>query len=457
MKTCLVNEVKLAEWIGNSTGEILYLSPAITENLAEMILLAEKRTKKRNKVVIQLDHEMDRCGYGETAGVRVLHNGGANIMHGVGIRIAAFYAPGIGVVWTPIAERVDTISSVSVNGLQMEESELPEFRSLMLRFMNNSASEQKVPQRSFYGRHRSVVEQKSGSIEFESETTDDQESSTIANHIATSKLSPTPDIQDSVLAEPKVKLNKVLDEKIKEAEANLQDHPPRDFKQEKQTEVYQSYVGFIEIHVIGASLSKATTLAIPNYLTEVGLDQKLRNKLSEKMRIDLSYSVDLGVREVNKRVDAFREIFTRQMGPPLGRIYKKSDWPIMQSKWAEIDNLVQSANEKIDKSIRSAVEKVISDAAKDWANAIRENVNTANEQEYSEECIKKIFLDQWKKKERATEVELKLFVKDLTWETLNDDQVRDKIEAAYPEICKTGLYTSRSAFAPSTETTNDQK
>ncbi len=279
------------------------------------------------------------------------------------------------------------------------------------------------------------------------EAIDQDEPSVIANQGVTDESSSEAVDKRLVPAEPNVQLHAVDEEKIKEVETHLQEHPPRDFTEEKQTEVYQGYVGFIEIHVTGASLSGTTTLTIPQEPTELGLEADLRNRLSERMRIDLSGSVDLGARDVNRRVDAFREIFTRQMGPPLGRIYKKNDWPIMQTKWAEIEILVESANDKIKRSMHAAVENTISAAAKDWAKAIDENPIVKKQVPYDVEDIQKLLLTQWDRKQRATRMKVQLFVKDLTWATLNNPQVRKKIEDAYPELCATGLYKSRRAWA----------
>ena len=247
--------------------------------------------------------------------------------------------------------------------------------------------------------------------------------------------------------EPDVTVSSLTEEDIKQVERHLREHPPRDFQKEKATEVYQGYIGFIEIHVTGASLATATTLAIPRKLTELGLESDLRDRLSERMRIDLSGVVDLGASEVNRRVDAFREIFTRQMGPPLGRIYKKSDWDVMQAKWAEIERLVHDANEKIKRSLHQAVEKIITDAAGNWAKAIAQNSNVEDRDSYTKESILRLLKSQWDQKQRATSVKVKMFAKDLTWATLNDPAVRRKIEETYPELCETGLYKSRRAWA----------
>ncbi len=145
MKACKVDEEKLAEWIDGATGAIRYLGPAVTERLAQKILAAEKRTGECNHVVIDLDDEMDRCGYGQTAGVRTLHDEGTCIHSRTGLRIAALSAPGIGVVWSPIAERVDPIDSVSVNGIWMEGPEQRELLYWISRMMGEPETSLSVP------------------------------------------------------------------------------------------------------------------------------------------------------------------------------------------------------------------------------------------------------------------------------------------------------------------------
>ncbi len=329
----------------------------------------------------------------------------------------------------------------------MEGVELGELQRWMGRMMGEQGQERSASQDERLDTSQSGAKKTHDLIVLAREAIDRDESSAIANQgVTDGSLSETVD-QRLVPAEPKVQLRTVDEEKIKEVETHLQEHPPRDFKEEKQTEVYRGYVGFIEIHVTGASLSGTATLAIPKELIELGLETDLRNRLSERMRIDISGSVDLGARDVNRRVDAFREIFTRQMGPPLGRIYKKSDWPIMQTKWNEVEALVESANEKIKRSLHPAVENIIMKAARDWAKAIGENPSVRQQVPYTVEDIYKFLSAQWDRKQRATRMRVQMFVKDLTWATLNDQQVREEIEEAYPELCATGLYKSRRAWA----------
>ena len=447
MKACKVDEEKLAGWIDGATGAIRYLGPALTEKLAQKILAAEKRTGERCHVVIDLDDEMDRCGYGQTAGVRTLHNERAPIHRQSGLRIGALSAPGIGVVWSPIAERVDPIDRVSVNGIWMEGPEQRELLRWISRMMGEQETSQSVSDLDRRDMPASLPEAPSepdlGPLEGIDRRRQDaagtEGTAEFPVHEAVHH-GPAP-------SEPDLAASAVQEQDLKEAELHLREHPPRDFRKEKETEVYQDYVGFIEIHVIGASLAESTTLAIPNELTELGLETDLRTRLSETMRIDLSDRVDLGARDVNRRVDAFREIFTKQMGPPLGRVYKKSEWDIIQIKWAEIERLVEMANEKIERSMDKAVDEIIADAAAGWANAIAENPRANVQRRYTAHDIRSMLGKQWDQRKRAKRMRVQLFVKDFTWATLNDPEVRCKIEQAYPDIRETGLYKSRSAWA----------
>ena len=411
-------------WLGGLTVQPVRSAtwdPLSRKGLPGKILDAERRTGQRAHVVIELDDEMDRTGFGQTAAVRLLHEGGSTLRKRHGLRVAAFSAPGLAVVWSPIAERVDSIDRVTVNGIWMEGPEQFELIRWIGRMMGELATLDTEPD--------------SGPRDATAPSTEAEPPRTGA----------TPELPAPI--EPEATVTALDEEEIDSVERHLREHPPRDFQKEKETEVYRGYVGFIEIHVTGASLAGVTTLAIPRELTELGLATDLRDRLSEKMRIDLSGTVDLGVKEVNRRVDAFREIFTRQMGPPLGRICKKSDWDIMQDKWAEIERLVRLANDKIGRSLHQAVQKIIDDAAGDWATAIAENRSVNNPGEYTKEKIISLLNAQWDQKQRANMVKVHLFAKDLTWPTLNDPTVRCKIEEAYPELCETGLYRSRRAWA----------
>ena len=206
MKACKVDERQLAEWIDGSTGAIRYLGPAITERLARKILAAEKRTGERNHVVIELDDEVDRSGYGQAAGVRMLHDDGATVQHRAGLRIAALAAPGIGVVWSPIAERVDPIQRVSINGIWMEGVELGELRRWMARMMGEQLPEGSGPRDGRQGTSQPVPKETHAPIVSARASTDQDEAGAIVDQGVDDGSSYEAVDQRHVPAEPEVHL-----------------------------------------------------------------------------------------------------------------------------------------------------------------------------------------------------------------------------------------------------------
>ena len=143
MRACKVDERQLGEWIDAATGTIRYMGPGLTEGVAEKLIAAEKRTGQRNHVLIELDDEMDRSGFGQTAAIRKLQEGGVRIQCPHGLRIAAFACPGVAAIWSPIAERVDSVDRVAINGVWMEGPERDALRRWLSRTMGVPATETK--------------------------------------------------------------------------------------------------------------------------------------------------------------------------------------------------------------------------------------------------------------------------------------------------------------------------
>ena len=118
----------------------------------------------------------------------------------------------------------------------------------------------------------------------------------------------------------------------------------------------------------------------------------------------------------------------------------------MKTKWAEMERLVKKANKKIERRMHKAVDEILTGAAKDWAKAIHEHPKVDVQGPYTEEEIRLMLSEQWDRRHHATRMRVQLLVKDFTWGTLNDPEVRRKLEEAYPDIRETGLYKSRSAW-----------
>ncbi|MCY4265589.1 MAG: hypothetical protein OXE78_12150 [Gammaproteobacteria bacterium] len=418
MRTCKVDEEQLAYWVDKARGRILYLGPAISKCIALKISEAGKRTGHCNHVVIDLDHKNELRGYGEISGIKILHNGNTNVQNLTGLRLAVLIAPDVGVVWSPIADSVDPREQVSVNGIWMEGEERRELLCCMSRII---------------GKKQSLL----GAVSTDYELISHGHNYPVNNSEATVSENPKTrnyeEQQDSNPSEPDVQVSDINEESI-DSELDKLNNTLKELEEENKTEKFRRHIGFIEIHVTGASLSKQTTVSVPKELIELGLEDNLRNRLSEKMRIDLRDKVDLGARDVNHLVDTFKEEFTQQLRRPLGRMFKKSEWNIMEKKLKEINEFVDIANDKIKGNLRTAVSNMIREISENWVKAIEKNPNKELQRLYPKDKIYKLLEKNWDIKKRATKMEVKISKKDLTSETLKEYE--SMICDAYPEYFK---------------------
>ena len=195
---------------------------------------------------------------------------GVAIHRQAGLRIAALSAPGIGVGWSPIAERVGPIDSVSVNEIWMEGPEQRELLRWISRMMGEQEMSLSVPglgrrdmpasrceatNEHDIGPREGIVGRRQDAAE--TEGTGEYPVYEVVRH------RPAP-------SEPDLGLLALREQGLRQVELRLREPPTRGFRKERATEVCQGYVGFIEIHVTGASLAESTTLVIPNELTDLG-------------------------------------------------------------------------------------------------------------------------------------------------------------------------------------------
>ena len=145
----------------------------------------------------------------------------------------------ISVVWSPIAERVDAIDSVSVNGIWMEGPEQRELLRWISRMMGEQETAQSVPvlgRRNVpASRCRATNEQDigpRGGIDGRRQDAAETEGTGGCPVYEVVRHGPAP-------SEADLGLLALREQDLKQVELRLREHPPRDFRKEKATEVYQ--------------------------------------------------------------------------------------------------------------------------------------------------------------------------------------------------------------------------
>ena len=237
---------------------------------------------------------------------------------------------------------------------------------------------------------------------------------------------------------------------VEQAEKAIEEYPPRDYAKEREISVYTAFVGYIEMRLAGASLGKGARLKIPNELVERGLgENEVRKRINESVKINLEEDVDTGVREINERLNAIRTLYTRQLGEPHGRIYRKRQRTELEGHLKDLRKEIARANSVLKDKIETALRKQLDDLAETYSRQTAQGVLPAMNKEKMSELLHRAWHEAGAVRRR--EVKLEVTFKDLTWETLQDTTMRERIVEQFPDLENSTLYREYRAHTPTPE------
>ena len=241
----------------------------------------------------------------------------------------------------------------------------------------------------------------------------------------------------------------ITEEAIVRAEKAIKEHPPRDYAREQEISVYSAFVGYIELRLVGASLAKEARLKVPDELVELGLvENDVRKWINESVRIRLDddEKVDTGVKAINERLNAIRVLYTRQLGEPHGRIYRKRERQQLENHLGNLKKEIEENNRSLGVKVEKAVERNIDRLAANYAQ--QEPGNSSGPLEM--EDIRHLLYKAWNNAgaTRVSEVKLEVTFKDLTWESLRDGPLRKRIVEQFPDLKDSALYKEWQAYEP---------
>ena len=247
--------------------------------------------------------------------------------------------------------------------------------------------------------------------------------------------------------EPRATSETITKEAVEQAEKAIEEHPPRDYAKEREISVYTAFVGYIEMRLAGASLGKGARLKIPNELVERGLgENEVRKRINESVKINLEEDVDTGVREINERLNAIRTLYTRQLGEPHGRIYRKRQRTELEGHLKDLRREIARANSVLEDKIETALRKQLDNLAETYS---KQTTRGALLPEMNKETMSELLHKAWHEAGavRRREVKLEVTFKDLTWETLQDATMRERIVEQFPDLENSTLYREYRAHS----------
>ncbi len=402
---------EIATHIRKAGETCLLIAPGVDMIVAEALLERAQRTAKKASVVIDGSHHAERSGYGKTSTWRKLMKA-TELRVMPGTRLGLLVTGRGAWIFAPQAGKLDPRDEAGLSAVALTANR-EAVRSLCERLLGRperpSRNEASPP-----------------------EGLDEHPPADGANE---------PSARSETISEAEVKL----------AEQAIEEHPPRDYAREREITVYTAFVGYIELRLVGASLATGARLRIPDELVERGLGQsELRKRINESVQIDLDEEVDTGVRVINDRLNAIRTLYTRQLGAPHGRIYRKRQRQELDSHLKDLNEEIDQANAALGHRIEAAVKKQLDNLAVNYSSLEVQGALP----KLTEEQISAMLSDAWKEAgaARPRKVTLEVTFKDLTWATLQDGALKQRILEQFPDLKYSALYKETPAHTSASET-----
>ena len=402
----------IADHIRHAGETCLLITPGVEAVVAEALKERAQHTATTASVVVDGSHHAERSGYGETSTWRTLIEV-TELKASPGTRLGLLVTERGSWLFAPRAGKLDPREEGGFGAVELGAHSTAA-RTLFERIFGRRRPS---PKKDEHPREGNGKEFQADRIPFEDE--------------------------------PRAQCESITKEELDLAERAIEEHPPRDYAREREITVYSSFVGYIELRLAGASLSKGTRLKIPNELVELGLaEDELRKRINESVMINIEDEVDTGVRGINERLKAIRTLYTRQLGEPHGRIYRKRQRLELEGHLEDLNREIAQANSALGDKIDTAIRRQLDHLAETYSRQMAQGTSSGLKKDDAIRLLLKAWHDTGAVRRR--EVKLEVTFKDLTWDSLQDQVLREQIVEQFPELKNSALYREYRAHTPST-------
>ena len=382
---------KLAEKISKAEESVCYAAPGILLEVAEALVeVSQKIGPDSITVCLDLNEEVFRMGYGTMEAVKKLQDSQIKLNSSSGLRAGIIIIDNSGYMFTPTA-------------LLLEADEISDAPNAM-RLLETQVTEVRI---RISEKERYIVAQKA-------ETKEERERI----------------LQQDVEVESK----EVKDSEICEIDENLKKNPPTKFDLQRQVHVYSTYLQYVEISFPGVRIQRRR-IPIPQVLITVNAEKELFGKLRTTFDL-IEKDMEFPLNHLIKKSNRTKKKFTFLLGKK-GRVILKEKKFEFENEIEEIRSELEACKEKLESELDTKLKRSKNQILDHCVPILKANppheMTSCLPYQYEDKDIK-----HWVESEiletfpTATELcqEMKLEVvyKDITFETLKDEDFIRKIK-----------------------------
>ncbi len=399
-----LNTDGITRLIRRSESSLFYAAPSIHSGPAEAIVsLAAERGPELIQVFIDLDESVLRMGFGDIEAIALLEQAGIDLQHVPGLRCGLIVSDELGFSFSPTALFL--------------EKERPESEGLnAMRLMPSQAREAMSRLASVSKPIALCLAKTPGEIEK-------------IEH-ASADVIPTP----------------VTHAMLHEVDHKIQNTPPIQFDVARQVRVFQPHFQYVELSLKGAAIQRQK-LNIPQSIQRVEGGQELEGRLKTTFDL-LGKDATVTSKALDNELRNIRDTLTKSLGKKHGRIVLKTALPALELRLLDLRNKIEDyqASIKIDleKSLSQSKQLVMDhylpSFMQDPPDVLLGIFGQPSRQDIANWLYKEISQSFPSADELVKKIQLDVSYKDVSLETILQDDFLDNIKDAYPEVDWDAVY-----------------
>lgn len=388
----------MADFISRAQIAVCYVAPGIRKEVADaMDILAKRIGPELITVCLDFDERVMRMGYGELAAVETLRNAGIVVNSSSGLRTSLVIVDHEGYIFTPTALFLETekraagaLNAMRLSNDQVQEALArvsPAAKEIAILFAKTDEERQRIRDQG---------------VEFSS--------------------------------------IKVADEDLEEVKKRLEEAPPIEFDVARQVRVFSAYLQYVELKLSGAAIQRHR-ITIPKSIQKLGGSKDIEARL--KTTFDLiEKDGAFSSRTLEQELNEIRNIFTPSLAKSHGRVVLKKVKPHLESRLSEFHKKLKEHQEIVERDLQVRLDASQIQIVEHYLPIViarPPDKLLARCGDITEEIARSWLMRElgqvFPKAEILVEkMKLDVNFKDMTFETLNEEDFLKAVEKSFPDI-----------------------
>jgi hypothetical protein len=377
---------------------VCYAAPGIHSGPANaMAVLAKRDGPELISVCLDFDEQTMRMGFGDIEAVKTLREAGIIVGSAPGLRTGLLTIDDVGYIYTPTALYLesDKRETASPNAMRLSPGQVAMAQARL---------------------------------------------SPAAKVIAIAQAK-TPEEKEKIKVQAvEVSSREVTPEAVEAVEQRLEEAPPVPFDVARQVRVYNSYLQYVELSLTGAAIQRHR-ITIPKIILNPGKNEGAQARL--KTTFDLiKKSSDLSSKPIEDELNTIRNTFTPSLGKDHGRALLKAKKPLFEERISELRKKLEKHQKNIEEKLQDGLDESREEIITYYLPIVTENPPDAlaagviTEKPTKEAATKWLDYELDKVFPSAEELTQKMVLqktyKDVTFETLNQEDFLTSVKNAFP-------------------------